>query len=252
MNSRLDYKPIKHIMNKKMIVKEELIKILTEQCMGQEWTKLVSIEKIAEDITNGLATEGVKILLDVSKQMDRHYTLSLLPVNDQSLHNKVAGYWEVCLVSEDDQIPIKFSTKVSKVLYVFFMLHPGVKYSLAGLGQPSCRKQMVNIALALYANSDMEHTKVTVKEAEDIANQLCSRFGTTGDSNSNSQRSQAFSKAKKAVEMYLGEIAFKYVIKGNSRDKYRVLDILAEDVRIPRAFLTEVSGCTGYGSFHQR
>ncbi len=230
-------------MDERKFIREEVIKALTTKCSGQEWTKYVTIEQIVDAILGGLDLLMLEKLMEVKKQVKRPYSLSMMPVKDKRLHGKVAGYWEICVVRGDEQQVISFSTKPSKVLYTFFMLHPEEKFTLAGLQR--YHAEMKQIALALYADPMMQHTSETLKEADDIAKQLCSRYGLTEDSHSNEQRSQAFSKAKQAVKAALQKDAEKFVIRGNSRDKNRVLMLPKEQVKVPEAFRDEVIGWQG-------
>ncbi len=230
------------------MIRELVLKALRTQCTGQPWTKVVTIEQIVDAIMGGLDLTVLEAFVEAKKQMKqkpvvRPYTLSMMRVVDKRQYEKVAGCWEICAVRGDEQHVIKFSTKPSKVLYTFFMLHVGEEISLAGLQK--YHGEMKKIALALYADPELEHTAKTLREADDIATKLCSRYGLTNDKGSNEQRSQAFSKAKKAVEDSLFDNVQDYVIQGNSRDKNRVLRLPAMLVKVPEAFRDEVIGWQG-------
>jgi len=233
-------------MDEREMIRELVLKALRTQCSGQPWTKYVTIEQIVDAMMGGLDLTVLEAFVEAKKQMKqkrRPYTLSMMRVEDKRQYEKVAGCWEIYAVRDDEQHVITFSTKPSKVLYTFFMLHVGEKISLAGLQK--YHDEMKKIALALYADPELEHTAKTLREADDIATKLCSRFGLTSDKGSNEQRSQAFSKAKKAVSDALFEMAQDYVIQGNSRDKDRVLRLPAGLVKVPEAFRDEVIGWQG-------
>ena len=160
-------------------------------------------------------------------------------------HNCVAGYWEVCAVRGDEMIVIPFNNRYSKVLYTFFMLHPGQKITLAGLQK--YHNEFKHIALALYTDSEKSHTKATLEWADKIATTLCSRYGSSEKvgTKTNKERSTAFSRAKKSVLSALGEAAGNYVIQGTTGDEKRVLRLPGNLVRVPEAFRDAVIGWQG-------
>jgi len=172
-----------------------------------------------------------------SKSAQRDFTLSLMQVKDKSLHNKVAGYWEVYAVGGGVPVPITFSSRLFKLLYVFFMLHVGEKFLLSDLERYS--HEVMQIALALYAGP-YEHTKQTLQDAKTLVDKLCKRHGKSETNRNNDDRSVAFSKTREAVRKALGEEAGPYVIEGTKRDSVRVLRVSPDRVRIPQAFRDEV------------
>ena len=160
-------------------------------------------------------------------------------------HNCVAGYWEVCAVRGDEMIVIPFNNRYSKVLYTFFMLHPGQKITLAGLQK--YHNEFKHIALALYTDSEKSHTKATLEWADKIATTLCSRYGSSEKvgTRTNKERSTAFSRAKKSVLSALGEAAGNYVIQGTTGEEKRVLRLSDNLVRVPEAFRDAVISWQG-------
>ena len=175
----------------------------------------------------------------------RPFTLSLMQRDEMANHNCVAGYWEVCAVRGDEMIVIPFNNRYSKVLYTFFMLHPGQKITLAGLQK--YHYEFKRIALALYTDSEKSHTKATLEWADKIATTLCSRYGSSEKvgTRTNKERSTAFSRAKKSVLSALGDAAGNYVIQGTTGDEKRVLRLPGNLVRVPEAFRDSVIGWQG-------
>ena len=225
-------------------LKELFIEPLLKRFYGEAWTKYVSLDEIAGAMADGIDVLKLKELL-AKKTNKQPFTLSLMRREETANHNCVGGYWEVCAVRDDEQIVISFNNRYSKVLYTFFMLHPGQKISLAGLQK--YHGEFKRIALALYTDSEQSHTKATLEWADKIATTLCSRFGASEKigTRTNKERSTAFSRAKKSVLYALGDAAGNYVIQGTSGDEKRVLRLSGNLVRVPEAFRDAVISWQG-------
>lgn len=225
-------------------LKKYFIETLSTSFKDEPWIEFVPLELIADAMVKGIDIEKLKELV-AAKVDKRPFTLSLLRRDEMANHNCVAGYWEICAVRGDEQIVIPFIDRYSKVLYTFFMLHPCKGFSLAGLQK--YHDEFKRIALALFTNPDVTHTKATLQSAEKIATVLSSRFGASGKvgTNTNKERSTAFSRAKKSVLSALGVAAGNYVIQGTSGDEKRVLRLSGNLVRVPEEFRDAVIGWQG-------
>lgn len=225
-------------------LKKLFVETLSASFDGEAWTEFVPLDLIADAMVNGIDIEKLKELL-AAKADKRPFTLSLMRRDEMANHNCVAGYWEVCAVRGDEMIVIPFNNRYSKVLYTFFMLHPGQKITLAGLQK--YHNEFKHIALALYTSPDVTHTEATLKFAEKIATVLSSRFGASEKvgTRTNKERSTAFSRAKKSVLSALGEAAGNYVIQGTTGEEKRVLRLSGNLVRVPEAFRDAVIGWQG-------
>ena len=232
------------ICKKMDALKKLFIETLLERFDGEAWIKFVPLDLIADAIVNGIDIEKLKEAV-AAKVNKRPFTLSLMRREEMANHNCVAGYWEVCAVRGDEQIVIPFNNRYSKVLYTFFMLHPGQKISLAGLQK--YHGEFKRIALALFTDLEKSHTKATLEWADKIATTLCSRFGASEKvgTRTNKERSTAFSRAKKSVLSALGDAAGDYVIQGTTGNEKRVLRLSGNLVRVPEAFRDAVIGWKG-------
>ena len=232
------------ICKKMETLKKSFIEKFIERFGREAWFKYVPIEEIVDAMVDGIDIE--KLMELVTAKVDkRPFTLSLMQRDEMANHNCVAGYWEVCAVRGDEQIVIPFNNRYSKVLYTFFMLHPGQKITLAGLQK--YHEEFKRIALALYTDSEKSHTKATLEWADKIATTLCSRYGSSEKvgTRTNKERSTAFSRAKKSVLSALGEAAGNYVIQGTSGEEKRVLRLSGNLVRVPEAFRDAVISWQG-------
>lgn len=225
-------------------LKKLFFETLSAHFKGEAWTEYVPLDLIADAMVNGIDIEKLKEAV-ATKADKRPFTLSLMQRDEMANHNCVAGYWEVCAVRGDEMIVIPFNNRYSKVLYTFFMLHPGQKITLAGLQK--YHNEFKHIALALYTDSEQSHTKATLEWADKIATTLCSRFGSSEKvgSRTNKERSTAFSRAKKSVLSALGDAAGNYVIQGTTGDEKRVLRLPGNLVRVPEGFRDAVIGWQG-------
>lgn len=232
------------IFAKMEALKKLFIETLSARFNDAEWIKYVPLDLIADAMVNGIDIEKLKELL-AAKVDKRPFTLSLMRRDEMANHNCVAGYWEVCAVRGDKMIVIPFNNRYSKVLYTFFMLHPGQKITLAGLQK--YHDEFKRIALALYTDSEKSHTKATLDWANKIATTLCSRYGSSEKvgTKTNKERSTAFSRAKKSVLSALGEAAGNYVIQGTTGEEKRVLRLSGNLVRVPEAFRDAVISWQG-------
>lgn len=223
-------------------LKQLILETLATRFEGEEWTKFVTLEQIADAMVNGIDIMKLRDIL--AKKADRRpFTLSMIRREKMVNHNSVAGYWEICAVRGDEQIVIPFTNRYSKVLYTFFMLHPGQEFTLAGLQK--YHGEFRRIALALFYDSEKTHTKATLLDAEKIATTMCSRFGLSEKEGSNNERSVALSRAKRSVLDTLGEAAGDYVIQRTSDKEKRVLRLAPNLVRVPEAFREIVEGWQG-------
>ena len=232
------------ICKKMETLKKSFIEKFIERFGREAWFKYVPIEEIVDAMVDGIDIE--KLMEVVTAKVDkRPFTLSLVQRDEMANHNCVAGYWEVCAVRGDEMIVIPFNNRYSKVLYTFFMLHPGQKITLAGLQK--YHDEFKRIALALYTDSEKSHTKATLDWANKIATTLCSRYGSSEKvgTKTNKERSTAFSRAKKSVLSALGDAAGNYVIQGTTGDEKRVLRLPGNLVRVPEAFRDAVIGWQG-------
>ena len=232
------------ICKKMETLKKSFIEKFIERFGREAWFKYVPIEEIVDAMVDGIDIE--KLMELVAAKVDkRPFTLSLMQRDEMANHNCVAGYWEVCAVRGDEMIVIPFNNRYSKVLYTFFMLHPGQKITLAGLQK--YHDEFKRIALALYTDSEKSHTKATLEWADKIATTLCSRYGSSEKvgTRTNKERSTAFSRAKKSVLSALGEAAGNYVIQGTSGEEKRVLRLSGNLVRVPEAFRDAVISWQG-------
>ena len=232
------------ICKKMETLKKSFIEKFIERFGREAWFKYVPIEEIVDAMVDGIDIE--KLMEVVTAKVDkRPFTLSLMQRDEMANHNCVAGYWEVCAVRGDEMIVIPFNNRYSKVLYTFFMLHPGQKITLAGLQK--YHNEFKRIALALYTDSEKSHTKATLDWADKIATTLCSRYGSSEKvgTRTNKERSTAFSRAKKSVLSALGDAAGNYVIQGTTGDEKRVLRLPGNLVRVPEAFRDAVIGWQG-------
>ena len=232
------------ICKKMETLKKSFIEKFIERFGREAWFKYVPIEEIVDAMVDGIDIE--KLMEVVTAKVDkRPFTLSLMQRDEMANHNCVAGYWEVCAVRGDEMIVIPFNNRYSKVLYTFFMLHPGQKITLAGLQK--YHNEFKRIALALYTDSEKSHTKATLEWADKIATTLCSRYGSSEKvgTRTNKERSTAFSRAKKSVLSALGEAAGNYVIQGTSGEEKRVLRLSGNLVRVPEAFRDAVISWQG-------
>lgn len=232
------------ICKKMETLKKSFIEKFIERFGREAWFKYVPIEEIVDAMVDGIDIE--KLMEVVTAKVDkRPFTLSLVQRDEMANHNCVAGYWEVCAVRGDEMIVIPFNNRYSKVLYTFFMLHPGQKITLAGLQK--YHDEFKRIALALYTDSEKSHTKATLEWADKIATTLCSRYGSSEKvgTRTNKERSTAFSRAKKAVLSALGEASGNYVIQGTSGEEKRVLRLSGNLVRVPEAFRDAVISWQG-------
>ena len=232
------------ICKKMEALKKSFIEKFLELFGREAWFKYVPLEEIADAMVDGIDVSKLRELL--AKKVDkRPFTLSLMRREETANHNCVGGYWEVCAVRDDEQIVISFNNRYSKVLYTFFMLHPGQKISLAGLQK--YHGEFKRIALALFTDLEKSHTKATLEWADKIATTLCSRFGASEKvgARTNKERSTAFSRAKKSVLSALGDAAGNYVIQGTTGDEKRVLRLPDHLVRVPEAFRDAVIGWQG-------
>lgn len=207
------------------IFRESVVERLTERFKDAEWANFLTIEQI------------VDVMFESLGQVKPVYTLELKSLGKKSNPEKVSGFWEIYAVCGSNQVPIPFATKVSKVLFTFFMLHPGKEFSLAGLQK--YHDEFKRIALALYTDSSVPHTQMTLAWAEDIAQRLSSRHGLD-DKGSNDERSVAFSKAKKAIQKVIGRVPGNYVIQVTKGSSKRVLPLSAQLINVPDAFRDEV------------
>lgn len=225
-------------------LKKLFFETLSANFKDEAWTEFVPLDLIADAMVNGIDIEKLKELV-ATKADKRPFTLSLMQRDEMANHNCVAGYWEVCAVRGDEMIVIPFNNRYSKVLYTFFMLHPGQKITLAGLQK--YHNEFKHIALALYTDSEQSHTKATLEWADKIATTLSSRFGASEKvgTRTNKERSTAFSRAKKSVLSALGDAAGNYVIQGTTGDEKRVLRLPGNLVRVPEAFRDAVIGWQG-------
>ena len=232
------------ICKKMEALKKLFFETLSASFNGEAWTEYVPLDLIADAMVNGIDIEKLKEAV-AAKADKRPFTLSLMRRDEMANHNCVAGYWEICAVRGDEQIVIPFNNRYSKVLYAFFMLHPGQKITLAGLQK--YHGEFKRIALALYTDSEQSHTKATLDWANKIATTLCSRYGSSEKvgTKTNKERSTAFSRAKKSVLSALGEAAGNYVIQGTTGDEKRVLRLPGNLVRVPEAFRDAVIGWQG-------
>jgi len=230
-------------MENKDILREAVIKGLAEMCSGQKWTEYVTVEQVVDAIIGCPDHSKLEELVMAKRPAERPYALSMKSLGKKGNPNTVAGYWEICAVRDAEQFEIQFSTKASKVLYTFFLLHAGEEFTLAGLQK--YHGEFVKIALALYAVPGMEHTRKTKQWAEEIATRLTSRTGLSGKDNSNQQRSEEFARAKKAMIKAFGEKAGIYVIQGSTGDPTRVLRLPQELAKVPYSFRDEVIGWQG-------
>ena len=232
------------ICKKMETLKKSFIEKFIERFGREAWFKYVPIEEIVDAMVDGIDIE--KLMEVVTAKVDkRPFTLSLMQRDEMANHNCVAGYWEVCAVRGDEMIVIPFNNRYSKVLYTFFMLHPGQKITLAGLQK--YHDEFKHIALALYTDSEKSHTKATLEWADKIATTLCSRYGSSEKvgTRTNKERSTAFSRAKKSVLSALGEAAGNYVIQGTTGEEKRVLRLSGNLVRVPEAFRDAVISWQG-------
>ena len=232
------------ICKKMETLKKSFIEKFIERFGREAWFKYVPIEEIVDAMVDGIDIE--KLMELVTAKVDkRPFTLSLMQRDEMANHNCVAGYWEVCAVRGDEMIVIPFNNRYSKVLYTFFMLHPGQKITLAGLQK--YHNEFKYIALALYTDSEKSHTKATLEWADKIATTLCSRYGSSEKvgTRTNKERSTAFSRAKKSVLSALGEAAGNYVIQGTTGEEKRVLRLSDNLVRVPEAFRDAVISWQG-------
>ena len=232
------------ICKKMETLKKSFIEKFIERFGREAWFKYVPIEEIVDAMVDGIDIE--KLMEVVTAKVDkRPFTLSLVQRDEMANHNCVAGYWEVCAVRGDEMIVIPFNNRYSKVLYTFFMLHPGQKITLAGLQK--YHDEFKRIALALYTDSEKSHTKATLEWADKIATTLCSRYGSSEKvgTRTNKERSTAFSRAKKSVLSALGEAAGNYVIQGTTGEEKRVLRLSDNLVRVPEAFRDAVISWQG-------
>ena len=220
-------------MDMKDFIRKSIMERLAANFNGEEWAKSVIIEQIVDVVMNCL-NAPVQDVVAAAQTARGPYSLSLMSLGKKANPESVAGYWEVVAVRGDEQVPIVFSTKVSKVLYVFFMLHAGEELSFWNMEK--CHDELKRIALALYTDTEMSHTHKTLQWAEDVALRLSSRFELKEKKGSNKVRSEAFSKAKKAVQRALIEEAGDYVIQGTTGDKNRVLRLSKDLVKVPNAF----------------
>ena len=225
-------------------LKKLFFETLSANFKDEAWTEFVPLDLIADAMVNGIDIEKLKELV-ATKADKRPFTLSLMQRDEMANHNCVAGYWEVCAVRGDEMIVIPFNNRYSKVLYTFFMLHPGQKISLAGLQK--YHNEFKRIALALYTDSNVTHTDATLQFAEKIATVLSSRFGSSKKvgTRTNKERSTAFSRAKNSVLFALGEAAGSYIIQGKSSNEKRVLRLDPQLVRVPEAFRESIIGRLG-------
>ena len=232
------------ICKKMEALKKLFIETLSASFKGEAWTEYVPLDLIADAMVNGIDIEKLKEAV-AAKVDKRPFTLSLMQRDEMANHNCVAGYWEVCAVRGDKMIVIPFNNRYSKVLYTFFMLHPGQEITLAGLQK--YHEEFKRIALALYTDSEQSHTKATLDWANKIATTLCSRYGSSEKvgTKTNKERSTAFSRAKKSVLSALGEAAGNYVIQGTSGEEKRVLRLPGNLVRVPESFRDAVIGWQG-------
>lgn len=207
------------------ILRMSVIEGLSSKFKGAEWANFVTIEQIADVMLESLG---------LTKPV---YTLELKSLGKMGNPEKVSGYWDIYAVCGSKQVPIPFATKVSKVLFTFFMLHPGKEFSLAGLQK--YHGEFKRIALALYTDSSVPHTLQTLQWAEDIAKRLSSRHGLN-DEGSNDERSVAFSKAKKAIQKVIGSAPGNYVIQVTKGSQKRMLPLSAQQICVPDAFRDEV------------
>jgi len=218
-------------------LRKQIIALLVAYCKDVEAAKFVSFEKLVDGLLQNVESSQTE---DSSsdKVGGENFKLTMRSLGREANPESVAGYWDICAVRGDEQIVIPFPTKVSKVLYTFFMLHPGQEFTFSKMEK--CHEEFKRIALALYTDPRMPHTRVTLQWAEDVARRLSSRYGLADNIGNNKHRSEAFAKAKTAVIKALGTEAGSYVIHGNSREAKRVLRLTAELVEIPEAFRDEV------------
>ena len=207
------------------IIRESVIEGLAARFKDAEWANFVTFEQIVDVIFESLGS---------AKPV---YTLELKSLGKKGNPEKVSGYWDIYAVCGSKQVPIPFATKVSKVLFTFFMLHPGKEFSLAGLQK--YHDEFKRIALALYTDSSVPHTQMTLTWAEDIAQRLSSRHGLD-DKGNNGERSVAFSKAKKAIQKVIGNAPGNYVIQVTKGSQKRVLPLSPQLISVPDSFRDEV------------
>ena len=212
-------------MDKMEVIRESVIEGLAARFKDAEWANFVTFDQIVDVMFESLGLANPV------------YTLELKSLGRKGNPEKVSGFWEIYAVCGSKQVPVPFATKVSKVLFTFFMLHPGKEFSLAGLQK--YHEEFKRIALALYTDSSVPHTLQTQLWAEDIAQRLSSRHGL-GDEGSNDERSVAFSKAKKAIQEVIGNAPGNYVIQVTKGSQKRVLPLSAQLICVPDAFRDEV------------
>ena len=212
-------------MDKMEVIRESVIEGLAARFKDAEWANFVTFDQIVDVMFESLG---------LAKPV---YTLELKSLGRKGNPEKVSGFWEIYAVCGSKQVPVPFATKVSKVLFTFFMLHPEKEFSLAGLQK--YHEEFKRIALALYTDSSVPHTLQTQLWAEDIAQRLSSRHGL-GDEGSNDERSVAFSKAKKAIQTVVGGTGGNYVIQVTKGSKKRVLSLSPQLISVPDSFRDEV------------
>ena len=129
------------------VIRESVIEGLAARFKDAEWANFVTFDQIVDVMFESLG---------LAKPV---YTLELKSLGRKGNPEKVSGFWEIYAVCGSKQVPIPFATKVSKVLFTFFMLHPGKEFSLAGLQK--YHEEFKRIALALYTDSSVPHTLQT-------------------------------------------------------------------------------------------
>ena len=225
-------------METKDIIRNSFAELLAVQFRRLQLEGVVNLEEAVNDLMACIEVTEKDDKVEV-RPAPRPFALVLEPRHEATFRDSVAGCWDVCAVRGGERRVVTFSTKVSKVLYVFFMLHPGEKFSFAQMQH--CHEEFRRIALALYTDPRMpSHTRKTLEWADDVARRLSSLYAVGQDHGNNEHRSVAFSKAKRAVYDALGIEAGDYVIQGRTADEKRVLRLAPGQVCVPASFREEV------------